>query len=132
MLIVYVLLISFFVSRNYVEFNYRTSYPKIHCVTDLLRVNSLADLTVYKYGLDELKKKRVYILYNYYEWTDFYREYFFKVYDKTYEGLTIEIIEKPENIPKDLDKNRDIILFEDIANYGYIDVTEQLLEANNK
>lgn len=132
MLIVYVLLISFFVSRNYVEFNYRTSYPKIHCVTDLLRVNSMADLTIYKYGLEELKKKKVYILYNYYEWTDFYREYFFKVYDKTYEGLTIEIIEKPEDMPKDLDKDRDIILFEDIANYGYVDVTEQLLEANNK
>ena len=127
LLIIYILFICFFLSRNYVEFCYRKTYPKIHCVTDLLRVNSLADLTVYKYGIDELKKKRVYILYNYYEWTAFYREYFYKIYDKTNEGLTIGLINSPEDIPKDFDKNNDILLFEDIANYGYQDITQQFI-----
>ena len=126
-MIIYILFISFFLTRTYVEFRYRETYPKIHCITDLLRVNSMADLTVYKYGIDELKKKKVYILYNIYDWSEFYREYFFKIYDKTNEGLTIGVINGPNDIPKDFDKKNDILLFEDIANYGYQDITEQFI-----
>lgn len=119
----YILFICFFISRNYIELQYRKTYPKIHCVMDLMRVNSLADLTVYKYGIDELKNKNVYILYNYYQFNSFYEEYFYKTYDKTNEGITIKIIPELKDLPTNIDKEKDIILIEDIGNNGYIDIT---------
>lgn len=118
----------FFFARSYVEFKYRKSYPKIHCVTDLLRVNSLADQTIYKYGIDELKNKNIYILYNYYEFTDFYCEWFYKIFDKTNEGLTINIIKDLNDIPKNLVKDKDLIFIEDIVNFGYTDITDQFIK----
>ena len=124
--IIYILFLGFFFTRNYVEHYYRKYYPKIYCITDQMRVNSLADNTVYKYGVDEtLNNKRVFIFYNKYNFTKFYSEYFFKIYDKNFEGIPIQFIYDDKDFPKDFNPENDILLLEDFNNNGYIDVTKQ-------
>ena len=131
-LLTYMSFIGFFITRNYVEHYYRRYYSKIYCITDQMRVNSLADNTVYKYGIDEiLNNKRVFIFFNKYNFTNFYSEYFFKIYDKNYIGIPIHFINDDKDFPSDFNPENDILLLEDLNNNGYINVTDQFSQSTN-
>ena len=119
-LIPIVLLILVFVTRVPIEFRYRTYFPKIHCYVDLNRVNSIYDNTIGRYGVDDiLHKKKIYIIEKFYGMTDFYAEYFFKIYDKDNVGNKIILINDVSEIPQgDLNENT-IILYENYDENDY-------------
>lgn len=115
-----VLLILVFITRVPIELRYRTYFPKIHCFVDLNRVNSIYDNTIGKYGVDEiLNKKKVYIIEKYYGMTDFYSEYFFKIYDKKNIGNRIILVSDISEIPIEDINSDTIILFENYENNDY-------------
>ena len=103
-------------TRVPIELVYRTYYPKIHCFVDLARVNSLYDITIGKYGVDDiLHKKKIYIINKYYGMTNFYAEYFYKIYDKDNVGNKIILVDDASNIPSEEFTNKDtIIIYEDL------------------
>lgn len=45
-----------FVTRIPIELSYRKYFPKIHCIVDMIRVNSIYDNTIGKYGVDDIVK----------------------------------------------------------------------------
>lgn len=114
------LLVLVFVTRVPIELRYRTYFPKIHCYVDLNRVNSIYDNTIGRYGVDEvLHKKKIYIIEKVYGMTDFYSEYFFKIYDKENIGNKIILVNDISEIPIE-DINTDtIILYEYYEDNSY-------------
>ena len=114
------LLVLVFVTRVPIELRYRTYFPKIHCYVDLNRVNSIYDNTIGRYGVDEvLHKKKIYIIEKVYGMTDFYAEYFFKIYDKENIGNKIILVNDISEIPIE-DINADtIILYEYYEDNSY-------------
>ncbi len=118
-----VLVLAVMLARTPIELLYRTYFNKIHCIVDLNRMNSLYDLTIGEYGLDDtLHKKKIYMVNNYYGMTEFYAEYFFKIYDKDNVGNKIILIKSGDEIPaSDLNENT-IILYEDLPSNVYAKV----------
>lgn len=115
-----VLLVLVFVTRVPIELRYRTYFPKIHCYVDLKRVNSIYDSTIGKYGIDEiLHKKKIYIVDNIYGMTEFYSEYFFKIYDRENVGNKIILVHDISEIPESDIGDDTIILYENYEDNDY-------------
>ena len=109
-----------FITRIPIEFRYRTYFKNIHCYVDLNRVNSIYDNTIGKYGVDEiLHKKKIYIIDNVYGMTDFYSEYFFKIYDKENIGNKIILVRDIAEVPASDIGEDTIILYENYDNNDY-------------
>lgn len=135
-IVVMVLSVGFFVTRVPLELQYRTYYKNIHFFLDLDRVNSIYDLTIGKYGVDEvLHKKKIYMLNENYGFTDFYAKWFFKIYDKDVFGENLNeeniknmgndiiLIKDISELPQDIDKENTILLAENPGNFReYIEI----------
>ena len=116
-----IMILAIFLFRLPVELVYRTYFPKIHCYVDLSRVNSIYDNTIGAYGVDEvLHNKKIYIVNKYFGMTDFYAEYFFKIYDKDNVGNKILLVNDISEIPINEIDDDTIILYEDIGKNIYI------------
>ena len=119
-LIPIILTMLVFVTRLPIELRYRTYFKNIHCYVDLNRVNSIYDNTIGKYGVDEiLHKKKIYIIENVYGMTDFYAEYFFKIYDKENVGKKIILVRDISEIPVSEIGENTIILYENYEDNDY-------------
>lgn len=111
------------VCRVPVELNYRDNYKNIHFFIDLDRVNSIYDNTISKYGLDEILKNRtVYMSNNFFGFTDFYAEWFYKIYDTRNlpideKGTKIQLIKNVIDLPKDATNDNSVLLIENIDNF---------------
>ena len=126
--LVFVLLFSVFaVTKLPVEKYYRSKLENVYFWTDLDRMNSLADQTIGRYGREMLGKRQVYIFYNTYKMTDFYAEYFFKPFDpeKTGQGTRIHFVQDLQDLPKNINSENCVILFESEATRGYMNVNDQ-------
>ncbi len=112
-----------------VEKYYRSHFYNIYFWEDQDRMNSLAEETVEKYGVDSVLGKQVYILENQYGMSDFYGRTFFKVYDpeKTGQGTEIHFVTEVSEIPDDSTKDNAIVLKEVPEKRGYQDVTAEVL-----
>lgn len=110
-----------FLTRLPVELEYRNNFNKIYCYVDQARMNSLYDLTIGKYGTDEiLHNKKIYVQNNYFGMTKFYAEYFFKIYDEKDIGNEIILFNDISEV--DLKNDNIIVLAEDLVNNVYMEV----------
>lgn len=115
-----VLLLIVFFTRVPIEFKYRTYFDKIHCFVDLNRVNSIYDNTIGKFGVDDvLHNKKVYLIEKMYGMTEFYAEYFFKIYDKENIGNKIILVNDVSEIPVDDIGSETIVLYENYEQNNY-------------
>ena len=103
-----------------IEMEYRRNFDKIYCFVNQQRMNSIYENTIAKFGLDDtLHNKKIYIINKYFGMTDFYAEYYFKIFDKTNVGNIIILLDDPEEIKNyDMDKNS-IVLYENIDKNEY-------------
>ena len=117
MFLIILLIIGF---RIPIELKYRSNYDKIYCFVDLKKANSIYDCTIGKYGLDDIiNNKKIYIINQYYDMNNFYAEYMLKVYDKNDIGNKMNIVNSIADIPLDDIGYNTIILYEDLENMGY-------------
>lgn len=116
-----ILSILFGAARLPLELSYRGYFHKVHCIVDQMMMNSLYDNTIAVYGVDDiLHNKKIYILNNYFGMTDFYAEYFYKIYDKENKGNKIIFISDLTELPYGVDNDNSIVLIEDMANNAYV------------
>lgn len=109
-----------FVTRIPIELNYRKYFPKIHCIVDMIRVNSIYDNTIGKYGLEDImNNKKIYIISKYYDMTKFYAENILKIYDINNIGKPMILVSDISEIPQEDVGENTIILYEDIDNNNY-------------
>ncbi len=107
----------------------RGYFGKLYFWPNQLRMNSLAEQTVEKYGTEGIFGKNIYILENTYEMTDFYGRTFFKTFDpeKKAEGTHVIFAESPEDIPvQELREGRALVLKEVPEENAYLDITEEM------
>ena len=118
----------------------RGYFGKLYFWPNQLRMNSLAEQTVEKYGTEGIFGKNIYILENTYEMTDFYGRTFFKTFDpeKKAEGTHVIFAESPEDIPvqelsepeaisnEELREGRALVLKEVPEENAYLDITEEM------
>lgn len=111
-----------------VERYYRSFYSRIYFWEDQDRMNSLAEETVEKYGVDGVLGKQVYILENSYQMTEFYGRTFFKVYDpeKTGQGTAIHFLPSLAALPASANAENSIVLRELPEARGYRDITPEV------
>lgn len=105
-----------------VQTYYRSFYPKLYYWPSQMRYNSLAEETYEKYG-DALFEKKLYILGNTYEMSEFTADTFFKVYDKKklFTGPEVVFIDSIEEVG--LVNDQMLILREDPRFDGFQDIT---------
>ncbi|WP_155988254.1 hypothetical protein [Oribacterium sp. P6A1] len=110
-----------------VEQLYRSNFRNIFFMTELDRVNSLADETIGKYR-DFLGVRQTYIFYNSFGMTEFYGEYFYKPYDpqKTGQGSRLHYINDISELPDSAVYENSVVLLETSDRRGYIDITDQV------
>lgn len=115
-----ILMIAIVGFRIPIELEYRSNFDKIYCFMDLKKVNSIYDATIGKYGLDDIiNNKKIYIINQYYDMSNFYGEYMLKIYDKNNIGNKMIVVNSIADIPiEDIGENT-IILYEDLENMGY-------------
>ena len=108
------------ITRLPIELEYRKYYNKIHCIVDTIRVNSIYDNTIKKYGLDDiLNNKKIFVINKYYGMTNFYAEYILKIYDKNNVGNTMILVNDFDEIPaSDINENT-IVLYENLNDNNY-------------
>lgn len=106
-----------------VENFYRGQYHNLYFWADQQRYNSLAEETYEKYG-DEIFGKKIYIIGNSYQMSDFTARTFFKEFDqeRKAEGTEVYFIDSIHDIG--LVTNNMLVLKEDPAHNGFQDVTE--------
>lgn len=111
-----------------VERYYRSFYSRIYFWEDQDRMNSLAEETVEKYGIDGVLGKQVYIIENSYRMTEFYGRTFFKVYDpeKTGQGTVIRFLPSLAALPASANAENSIVLRELPEARGYRDITAEV------
>ncbi len=104
---------------------YRNYQDNIYLYQNQKRYNSLADITYNKYG-DGIWGKKIYIIGNSYNMSDFTKETFFKTFDKTRTGSGTEVIlvESAREIGQ-VDDNM-LVLQEDPSTDTYIDITRAI------
>lgn len=108
---------------------YRQYFPKLYFWPDQLRMNSLAEETWEKYG-EDLFGKDIYILGNSYEMSDFYKDTFFKTFDKDKkaEGTQVHFAETAADIPKEALRSGNLLVIEEVPEENaYQDVTQEVL-----
>lgn len=120
-LLFFILTIFFVAMRTPIELRYRKYYNKVHCIVDQMMMNSLYDNTIGVYGVDDiLHNKKIYILNNLFGMTDFYAEYFYKIYDKENIGNKIVFINSIAELPNGSNNDNSIVLIEDMVNNAYV------------
>ncbi len=122
-------LIAYALITIYVNIFYRGYYIRLYLWPNQLRMNSLAEQTVEKYGLDGVLGKNIYILGNSYEMSQFYADTFFKTFDpdKKAEGTSVIFAETADDIDRDkLLSGEAIVLREVPEDNAYLDITEEL------
>ena len=110
---------------------YRGYFGNIYFWADQLRMNSLAEETIEKYGAEGVLGKQVYILENTYGMSDFYGETFFKPYDpeKTGQGTVIHFADSIDEVPRDEVMNGEaLVLMEVPEENAYRDITDEVIE----
>ena len=118
----------------YCNIFYRAWFPKLYFWPNQLRMNSLAEETVEKYGTEGIFGKDIYILENTYQMTDFYGRTFFKPYDpeKKAEGTAVIFADGPEDVTlQDVREGKAIVLKEIPEENAYRDVTDEFLQEKN-
>ncbi len=111
---------------------YRGFFDKLYFWPDQLKMNSLAEETIEKYGTDGVFGKNIYILENTYGMSEFYAETFFKPYDpeKKAEGTNIIFIDEVSEIPvSELMEDGAIVLEEVPAENAYRDITGEIISS---
>ena len=110
-----------------VENFYRGNYENLYYWSSQLRYNSLADETYGKYGTD-LFGKKIYIIGNSYEMSDFTARTFFKTFDKERlaEGTEVTFIDSIRDIG--LVTPNMLVLREDPSHDAFQDVTDFVKE----
>ena len=106
-----------------VETYYRGEYPNLYFWNTQQQYNSLAEQTYEKYGKDIFGKK-IYILKNNYNVSDFYADTFFKVFDKERKAEGTEVIFVDTIRDFGQVTNNMLILREDPQFHAYQDITE--------
>lgn len=106
-----------------VQIYYRSFYPKLYYWPNQLRYNSLAEETYEKYG-DQIFGKKIYIIGNTYEMSEFTADTFFKVYDKskTFTGPEVIFIDSVDEIGLVTDQM--LILMEEPEFNKFQDITK--------
>lgn len=103
------------------DFYYRQYWNNIYLFQNQNRYNSLSDVTWGKYD-EGIKGKKIYIIGNSYEMSDFTGREFFKPFFEDHDSQTEVIhVESIEEIPDDA-WNNDIILQEDTENNRFIEI----------
>ncbi len=117
-----VMITAYIVLMLPVEVYYRGMYPNLYFWSDQAAYNSLAEVTYGTYG-DELFGKKVYIIGDSYDMSDFTEETFFRTFDRKREaaGTTVTHIDDIRDIGLITDDM--IILQEDPAHDRFIDIT---------
>ena len=108
----------------------RQFFSKLYFWPDQLRMNSLAEETIEKYGRDGVFGKDIYILGNTYGMSRFYADTFFKPFDrdKKAEGTTVHFIERSGEIPQSVRDGGKLIVLEEVPEENaYRDVTDEVL-----
>lgn len=126
--VLFMFIIGFFLTRGAVEIYYRNYYKNIYFFIESDRNNSLVELTIDKYGKEKIldNNTKIYILHNNYGMTNFYAEYFYKIYDEKYIGNKINFINDLNKLPADATKDNTLVFIEDYSNnlYKEYDLTE--------
>lgn len=106
-----------------VETYYRDKNSNLYFWNRQQQYNSLAEQTYEKYG-DGIFGKKIYILRNDYQVTDFYADTFFKVFDKERkaEGTEVVFVDSIRDFGQVT--NNMLILREDVDFHAYQDITE--------
>lgn len=117
------ILVGYVVLMVPVQMFYRSYYPNLYYWGDQMRYNSLAEETYEKYG-DELFDKRIYILGDSYEMSEFTADTFFKVYDREKRpvGPEVTFIDGIDEVGLVTDQM--LILREEPKFQGFQDVTQ--------
>lgn len=102
---------------------YRTYYDNIYIFPNQKIYNSLADETYGKYG-NRIFGKKIYIIGNSYQMSDFTADTFFKVFDKEKREDDIEVIHISSIRDFGQVKDNMLILAEDTANNSFTDITD--------
>lgn len=113
----------------YTNIFYRGYFNNIYFWANQLRMNSLAEETIEKYGTEGILGKKIYIIENSYEMTDFYAETFFKTYDKEKkaEGTEIIFADSITDIQaEEIREDKAIVLIELPEENAYMDITDDL------
>ena len=113
----------------YTNIFYRGYFNNIYFWANQLRMNSLAEETIEKYGTEGVLGKKIYIIENSYEMTDFYAETFFKTYDrdKRAEGTEIIFADSITDIPaEEIREDKALVLIELPEENAYRDITDDL------
>ena len=108
---------------------YRQYFPRLYFWPDQLRMNSLAEETWEKYGKD-LFGRDIYILGNSYGMSDFYKDTFFKTFDrnKKAEGTHVYFADTAADIPKSELRPGKILVIEEVpAENAYKDITDEVI-----
>ncbi len=124
------LFIAYAVITIYTNIFYRGYYIRLYLWPNQLRMNSLAEQTVEKYGLDGVLGKDIYILGNSYEMSEFYADTFFKTFDPDMkaEGTEVVFIDSiDEADEKKLEEGKALVLKELPEDNAYLDITEEVL-----
>ena len=125
-----ILFIAYAVITIYVNIFYRGYFTRLYLWPNQLRMNSLAEQTVEKYGLDGVLGKDIYILGNSYEMSEFYADTFFKTFDPDMkaEGTEVKFIDSIEEADKTkLEAGEALVLKELPEDNAYQDITEEVL-----
>lgn len=116
----------------YVNIFYRGYFINIYFWQDQLRMNSLAEQTVEKYGMDNILGKDIYILENSYGMSEFYADTFFKTFDKDKkaEGTKVIFADSERNIDTEAVKEGKALVIKELPEeHAYLDITEKVKAA---
>ena len=108
---------------------YRGYFDRLYFWPDQLRMNSLAEETIEKYGTKGVFGKDIYIIGNTYGMSEFYADTFFKPYDpeKKAEGTDVIFIESITDVPaEEVRDGHALVLIEVPEENAYRDITEDL------
>lgn len=107
----------------------RTYFVRLYFWPNQLRMNSLAEETVDKYGAENIFGKDIYILENSYGMSDFYADTFFKTFDpeRKAEGTKVIFADSMDDVDTSAVRDgRALVLRELPENNAYEDITEEV------
>ncbi len=107
----------------------RSYFGKLYFWPDQLRMNSLCEQTIEKYGRQGVFGKDIYILENSYGMSDFYAEYFFKTYDpkKQADNTRLSFINSVEEIPESIRESGQFLVLRELPESdAYLDITDEV------
>lgn len=124
-----ILFIAYAAVTIYINIFYRGYYTRLYLWPNQLRMNSLAEQTVEKYGMDGVLGKDIYILGNSYEMSEFYADTFFKTFDPDMkaEGTEVIFIDSIDEADESkLEDGKALVLEELPEDNAYLDITEEV------